>query len=324
MRTKSPAMEILPVSAIVPTRNRPIPLARTLESLAAQGVLPAELIVIDGSADVTSKQVVERHAAQWSPGCAVVWQAASQLGGAVQRNQGVAIATQPFICFCDDDILFEPDCVTRLWRAIQSDPKLGGLNAMIVNQQYQSPGFISRTVFALMHGRSEKSFAGKVIGPAVNLLPEDRSDLPDMVPVEWLNLGCTMYRREALPSPPFDVFFTGYSLMEDLALSLHVGKRWNLANARTARIFHNSGLGVHKADERALAAMELINRHYVMTQVLDRKTVMDYFKLLLWEIFLIATGFIQRPSVKRLFEIIPGKLEGIRGIGSFGRLPRGI
>jgi len=64
-------------------------------------------------------------------------------------------------------------------------------------------------MFTLMHGRSEKSFAGKVIGPGINLLPEDRADFAGGRAVEWLNLGCTIYRREALPSPPFDAFFRG-------------------------------------------------------------------------------------------------------------------
>jgi len=34
---------------------------------------------------------------------------------AVQRNQGLARASQPVIWFFDDDILFEPECVARLW-----------------------------------------------------------------------------------------------------------------------------------------------------------------------------------------------------------------
>jgi len=34
-------------------------------------------------------------------------------------------------------------------------------------------------MFTLMHGRSEKSFAGKVIAQGFNLLPEDRADLPE-------------------------------------------------------------------------------------------------------------------------------------------------
>src|SRR5262249_15562186 len=159
-----------------------------------------------------------------------------------------------------------------LWKALQSDQQIGGVNAMIVNQRYQSPGLVSRTMFTLMYGRCEKSFAGKVIGPAVNLLPEDRNDLPAIVPVEWLNTTCTIYRREALPVPPFPKLFADYSLMEDLALSLNVAKRgWELANVRIARIFHDSQPSPHKSNVAALGAMELLNRHYIMTQVLERR-----------------------------------------------------
>src|SRR2546425_85067 len=119
-------MKTIPISAIVPTRDRPAALARTLESLAAQCVLPLELIVVDGSTDTDTREAVERFAAQWPADCSVRWQAASQLGAAIQRDQGVAAAAQPFIWFFDDDITFEPECVGRLWSAIQSDAKLGG------------------------------------------------------------------------------------------------------------------------------------------------------------------------------------------------------
>lgn len=36
--------------------------------------------------------------------------------------------------FFDDDIIFEPHCVARLWRALRSDSGLGGVNAMITEQ----------------------------------------------------------------------------------------------------------------------------------------------------------------------------------------------
>ena len=103
----------------------------------------------------------------------VRWLKAAECGAASQRNQGVAVATQPFIWFFDDDIVFESDCVRFLWSAIEANQRLGGVNAMIVNQRYQTPGRISRLMFNLMHGRAEATFAGKVIGPAINLLPED-------------------------------------------------------------------------------------------------------------------------------------------------------
>ena len=234
----------VPVSAIVPTRGRPDILFRTLASLRTQRLGPAELIIVDASDDDQTREAIEAFArhedlSKWQ----IIWERAKERGAAVQRNQGLARAGQLVIWFFDDDILFQPDCVARLWAALQSDAGLGGVSAMITNQRYQPPGRPSRLMFRLMAGKAETSYAGRVLGPAVNLLPEDRDDLPDVVAVDWLNTTCTLYRREALPQPPFPDNFTGYSLMEDLTLSLTVGSHWKLANVRTARIYHDSQPG---------------------------------------------------------------------------------
>jgi glycosyltransferase involved in cell wall biosynthesis len=276
--------EMLPISLIIATKDRPAVLSRTLESLSAQHVLPCEMIIIDGSSGDESQKVAARWTRDSAPQVTLHWQRAEKLGAAVQRNQGVAVATQSVIWFLDDDILLEPECLVRLWSALNSDSQIGGVNAMITNQRYQSPGWASRFMFRLMGG-TDDCFAGRVLGPAVNLLPEDRDELPDTVPVEWLNTTCTLYRREALPVPPFPSHVTGYSMMEDLTLSATVAKNWTLLNARTARIFHDSQPGSHKSDPVALAEMELVNRYYVMTQVLNRRGLRMLMKLALWESF---------------------------------------
>lgn len=153
---------IIPVSAVIATRNRALVLRRTLDSLSAQRIAPAEVIVVDGSDDNDTAGTV----ATWtvhSPEVAVSFFGAKRIGAAAQRIQGLAAATQPFVWFFDDDILFEPDCVARLWDGISTDARLGGVNAMIVNQKYSPPGRVSRTMFALMRGRRESSYAGKVL-----------------------------------------------------------------------------------------------------------------------------------------------------------------
>lgn len=300
-----------PISGIVPTRNRADCLARTLASLAQQRVLPAELIVVDASRDDATRAVIARFARDVrARGCCVRWEPAQQVGAASQRNQGVGHATQPVICFFDDDVLFFPDCLARLWDALESGPRLGGVNAMIVNQLYRPPRLVSRCMFRIMAGRTQASYAGRVLGPAVNLLPEDRDDLPDIVPVEWLNLGCTLYRREALPDPAFAGHFTGYSLMEDLTLSLSVGKNWKLANVRSARIHHASESGAHKDEPVARTRMELVNRHHVMREVLQRRRPADYARLALWECFQLVVSAVQKRGNLTFWRIFRGKLLG--------------
>jgi glycosyltransferase involved in cell wall biosynthesis len=299
--------QVVAAALVIPTRNRTPVLRKTLESLAAQSVQPAELIVVDASDDVSTHTLCEGETISGLRS-AVSWQAADVAGAASQRNQGVRTCSQPVIGFIDDDILFEPMCFERLWGALNSDRGLGGVNAMITNQLYRPPGWISRLIFRLMAGRSESSYAGRVLGPAVNLLPEDRDDLPDVVPVEWLNTTCTVYRREALPDPPFPLHFTGYSLMEDLALSLTVGKSWKLANARTARIYHDSQPGSHKSDPGSLVEMQLVNRHYVMTKILGRNRFSDYLKLILFDVFSRISSLQSRAGRESLGRTLRGRV----------------
>ena len=303
----------LAVSAVVATKDRPACLARTLSSLDMDA-LPAELIVIDASANANSKAAVMAFAKKAEPfGCNVNWQAAQRTGAAAQRNQGVLLATQDTIWFFDDDIILETDCAARLWAALQADPGLGGVVAMIVNQRYLPPGCISRMMFCLMAGRSYPSYAGRVLGPVINLLPEDRDDLPDIVPVEWMNTGCTMYRRAALPMPPFPERFTGYSLMEDVALSLTVAKLWKLANVRSARIFHDSQAAAHKADRAALIRMEMVNRHYIMTHIVASHSA-DCVKLIVWHIFQLAVCAVSHRFGRPFWQMLKGNLQGVFAI----------
>jgi glycosyltransferase involved in cell wall biosynthesis len=284
-----------------------------LESLAAQSAQAAEVIVVDASDDPSTRTLCLDGAISGLMST-ISWQAAEMAGAASQRNQGVRRCTQPVIGFIDDDIRFEPMCLARLWHALESDNRLGGVSAMITNQRYHPPGSISRLVFRLMAGRAEKTYAGRVLGPAVNLLPEDRDDLPEVVPVEWLNLGCTLYRRQALPDPAFDHQFIGYSLMEDLTLSLTVGKLWKLANARTARIYHDSQPGSHKSDPSKLAEMQLFNRHYVMTKVLQRNRLSDYLKLILFEVFSLTSCLQTRSGRTSLGAALHGRALALRRI----------
>jgi len=307
----------IPVTGILPTRDRSRPLGRMLRSLIEQGAMPAELIIIDASKDGDTKELTTTFASEAAPlGCNLVYLPAVKIGAAAQRNQGCALATQPVLAFFDDDIIFEKDCMARLWSALSSDTRLGGVNATITNQGYTAPGLVSRSLFRLLAGCRVSSLPGRVIGPAVNLLPHDDGALPEVVSVDWLNLGATFYRREALPEPVFHEHFSGYSMCEDLALSLTVGKRWKLANARTARIFHDSQPGSYKSNIAEMSRMELVNRHYVMTEILGRTSVSDYLGLAVWEIFQLSAFGIQKRFGKAFWHMLKGKCVGAREIGA--------
>ena len=279
------------MSAVIPTRNRHEVLGRTLTSLAEQSVQPEELIIIDASDDELPPQKPDGLLTK------INWQRAKTRGAASQRNEAAPHCTTDAIIFLDDDILFEPECLERMWNAFQRDPKLGGINAMITNCKYSAPGPLSKRVFDFLNGSDDNSYAGKIFGPAVAMLPDDRPELPDTVEVEWMNLGCTLYRREALPNPWLASHFEGYSLFEDVTLSLNVRLKngWKIANARTARIYHDSQPGDHKSSAFVVSRMEVLNRHYVMTAFLGRNSAGDFFRMLAFHSFKLAS-LIRTPA----------------------------
>ncbi len=307
--------KLIPASAIIPTYDRPDSLRATLDSLAKQNVQFFEVIIVDASADATTETLIREGIVGLKSN--LVYQTANEKGAASQRNEGVAMASQPFIAFMDDDIILEPLCVDRLWKCFEINPLTLGVNAMITNQKYLPIGRFTRLMCALLEKKKYKSYAGKCIGPAWNFLPSDDESLPEYVEVDWLNTTCTMYKKAALPAPPFPDYFHGYSIMEDLTLSLTVGRYGKLLNARTARVFHDSQPGRHKSDYQELQKMELINRFYIVTKVMPGNPYRDRLGLLAFEIFQLLALFSNRSQWKNIALFIIGKIKGISELVRF-------
>jgi hypothetical protein len=60
--------------------------------------------------------------------------------------------------------------------------------------------------------------------------------------------------------------------------------------------------------------MELVNRHYVMTEVLGRRRALDYAQLALWEIFKLATMALREPRSAIFWQKLRGKIDGIAAL----------
>jgi glycosyltransferase involved in cell wall biosynthesis len=300
---------LLPLSVIIATADRSKSLNSTLRSLSAQNCQPSEIIIIDASSNNATELTIKSE--KYNLPGRIEYKKAGQKGAAVQRNEGVELAKYDIIGFMDDDIFLEPYCIENLWNACQ-DANVGGVNALITNQQYVVPGFVTRTFYKLMDGKKAKQPGGKLLGPLINVLPADDKGLGQIVPVEWLNTTCTFYNKKYLPQPPFDLHFKGYSLMEDVALSIRVGKVAKLYNVRAARIFHDTQPGSEKNNIAIMAEMELVNRYYVMKNVAGITGWKPYFKLLFQQLFYaFTTQLIFR------FAFIKGKMKGIKKIMKF-------
>lgn len=95
--------EQVPVSAVIPCYRCGQTIRRALESVAAQTVLPREVIVVDDcSADGTADSL-RRIAAEYPAGWVKVLSLTVNGGPGHARNAGWDAATQPYIAFLDAD-----------------------------------------------------------------------------------------------------------------------------------------------------------------------------------------------------------------------------
>lgn len=110
--------EPAPVSVIIPAYNAEATIGRALQSIAAQSLAPAEVIVVDDGSKDASADAAERMRAAMGPIRLVVITQKNQGAGAA-RNRAIAEATQPYLAFLDADDEWLPAKLERSMQVMQ-------------------------------------------------------------------------------------------------------------------------------------------------------------------------------------------------------------
>ncbi|HEX6457342.1 MAG TPA: glycosyltransferase family 2 protein [Thermoleophilaceae bacterium] len=104
------APAVAPVSVVIPAYNRADALRRALESVLAQRLRPAEIIVVDDASSDRTGAVAEEMGAR-------VIRHERNLGEGAARNTAIAAATQPWLALLDSDDEWLPGHIASLWEA---------------------------------------------------------------------------------------------------------------------------------------------------------------------------------------------------------------
>lgn len=291
------------LTVIIPTAYRLETLVNTLEALEKQHYQADRIIIADGAAEFDLADKLENFMAISS--LKIDHVICQQSGAAIQRNEAAARADSDILFFLDDDVYPEPDCLANVMAVFHNDPdhQIGGVGCILNNEQVPMPSKRAKRWFDFLADEVCDDYRGRVIGPALNFYARpDVTDSP--LPVDWLNSGCTAYRKLAFDDEKFNAcFFMDYSFMEDLDLSIRVARNWKLVVETRARSFHDAQPSRYKTPFRR-SKMAVRNRYHVMSNTLQRISFKYHAKFVLLHAVNYQMSLIRCRSMSALWERI--------------------
>lgn len=113
---------VVPVSVMIPCYRSARTIERAVASVAAQTVLPTEIVLIDdGSADDT-RAVLHDLRSRHQPGWIRLVLLDQNVGAASARNAGWAVASQTYIAFLDADDAWHPRKIEIQYAYMSANP----------------------------------------------------------------------------------------------------------------------------------------------------------------------------------------------------------
>lgn len=253
-------------AVVICTRDRADDLRRTLASIEAHPPPSGLACVMDASTGAVAAANARTVAAVTGL-AAVHWTYDAAPSLSRQRNAALdrLPASVDVVHFVDDDVTVRPGYFERLEGALRDRPALGGVGGVIVEPDVPRPA--DRTAWARRLFLLDAATPGRVLpsghtSTAQRLAFGDAADAP-LLPTDWL-VGCSCsFRRSVLDAVRFDPALTGYSMLEDLDLSVRVGRRAELAVVPGAQLVHHRSPANRLSREREAEARIVHQRWFV-------------------------------------------------------------
>ena len=275
---------------VIATKDRIKALQVCIGLALSQTRPPAEVIVIDASAEWQDHRDRIGRILADHPGVRFHYLQAALPSLTVQRNQGIAQAQAAVLFLLDDDSFMYPDCAERIMAIYEADAegRIGGIQTGVAalpppaaNDAGAQKKRGSKTIGAgqgKARGRVGRWLLQRVLllDKAALFIPYDRlRPLPPLPPVlagqevsaVRLFQGYRMtFRRQVVLEEPFDEMLRYYCPGEDIDASYRVSRRYLLLTAPAARLHHftAAGGGIDRLRTTTLSALNqavLLRRH---------------------------------------------------------------
>ena len=223
-------------SLIIPTRNRPEYLKKTLDQINIQKINFQEIIVVDSSDGEYKKKIIELVKLY------DVKLFNSKPSTSVQRNIGIKNVNvdNKYIMFLDDDIIFSERMFHNMNKTIISNLKdeniIGyGFNQISKNNNFNFyEKFKSNFILNFLNFYPNKP--GKV---AQSGWQSKILNIEEDINVDWIYTTACIFKSEAIKNLRFNENFGSYSYLEDLEFSLNFFKtKQKIIISSDAKYFH--------------------------------------------------------------------------------------
>ena len=285
-------MTPLGYSLVIATFERPRELEEALSSILIQKRPPEETIIIDSSREQATREVVKSFESR----IPLRYEQAAAPSAAMQRNQGARRVRTPLIGFLDDDVLLSPDTCAELCEVFDRDEKqeVGGVAARIEGMSHPRPLGLLWLYYRIQAGYPDRTYGGKLFGPAINCVPCYDESEGLLIRGDWLASTCVFYRRECFIREMFPDFH-GYSSMEDVHLSGRIAKTHTLYFHAKALCEHRDASSPWKRDPGAMMRMRLRNQRLVSREIMGLSGPLLEWKMLLHRLFVSVYILRTRP-----------------------------
>ncbi len=305
-------------SVVIATHNRAGELVRCLESLNKQILSPNEIIIAHTGFHDGTRELIQALSNDPSFRIKIEYLDCGERGASRQRNLGAQICLGDFIVFVDDDVICEEYFTKELIDVFlkDQDDRIAGVSGTIINQSYVELSQLNKFFldFSLSPRERSCSYAGRLVGPAVNFLPLDKPNT--IQEVEWLPSGCCAYRRNIFNDYKFNELFKGYSFMEDVELSARLNKKYLLLNTTKARCLHKDLGGFTQLDMVSFGRAQVVNRWYIVSNVLEKKGFVSCLRFAYYQLYCFASELFNIRDIHKLPSVLTRSLGRLIGIFS--------
>lgn len=285
-------MSPMPYSIVIATYQRTEPLRRALDSIATQTQSPAQVIVVDASADSATQTMLADYAKKLP----LVVLRQTTPSSALQRNAGLTACTAPLVVFMDDDAVLNPDCMEKLSTAFdRAGSQTGGISARMEGASHPQPHGLLWWFYRWQAGYGHRTYGGHLFGAAINCIPCYEAEKEELVRGQWLPSTCVMYRTALVRRELFPAF-EGYSFMEDVHLSARIARTHALYFHTGSRFRHEDAPSPFKTSRDTLARHRLKNQRVVATQVMRLSGLSFELKFLAHRLFGTISVLRRRPT----------------------------